>query len=212
MDANSCRLDAEMLAQGLRQGSHEAFECLFRLYQPRLMAYAVRFVGERETASDMLQETYMRVWENRERLDFRSIRSLLFRIVHNCCLNYLKHRVVVEHRMVCRDAITSGEERLYSTDMAEATSRLLYDELLQEVRRVLDSLPERTSEVFLMSRRDGKKHREIAEELGISQKAVEKHIGRALRALSSHFRAHYAVDVWLVLVVQILYKGYQDLS
>ncbi len=197
--------DKELLLKEIKQGNNQAFEYLFTNYYPRLRGYAVRFVGDEETARDIIQECFLRFWEKRELLSAVSVTSLLFAMVRNGCLNYLKHIAIVEKHQIEYLATIDGEEQLYHTDFAlDAENKLLYEELQEQINLVIGQLPERCREVFLLSRFKGLKNREIADKLGISTTAVEKHISKALLSFSRHFKDKYPVDIYIIILAWVI--------
>lgn len=196
--------DAQLLNE-IKKGDNQAFEYLFKTYYPRLRGYAVRFVEDEETARDIIQECFMRFWEKREMLSAVSVTSLLFAMVRNGCLNYLKHLSIVEKHQIEYLATIDGEERLYHTDLSlDAEHKLLYTELQEQINIVIGQLPERSREVFLMSRFKGLKNREIADKLQISTTAVEKHISKALKSFSQHFKDKYPVDIYILIIAWVI--------
>lgn len=177
--------NAKDLMKAVRAGNEEAYEYLFKTYYPRLRNFAARFIDDSDMVADILQECYLRLWERRETLAVTSLQAFLFTMVRNACLNELKHRAVVWGYESHVQGGNTGSEELYALDFTGRTDELLlFDELRKQVDAILDTLPERTREVFVMSRFEGKKNREIAEALGISTKVVEKHITKALRAFT----------------------------
>lgn len=163
------------------------FEQLYIDYQPRLTAYALRFVGTPAEAQDLVHDCFMALWDRRTPLDAKEAPLMLFVMTRNRCLNYLKHKSIVnKYTIRCIARAKEGEERLYNLDFAysETEHPYLMQELEQQIQRIVDTLPERCREVFLLSRFKGLKNREIAERLNISLNAVERHIARALRAFT----------------------------
>lgn len=157
------------LLEAIRKGDEQAFERPFKSCYPRLTGYATRFVEDRETAHDIVQECFLKFWEKRNLLSSLSITSLLFAMVRNACLNHLKHFCIVEKHKLEYLAKFDGEERLYHADFKYQTDeRLLYDELQEQIKVVMEKLLKRCREVFLMSRFEGLKNMEIAEKLRIS--------------------------------------------
>ena len=127
-------------------------------------------------------------------------------MVRNGCLNYLKHRSIVEKYRVEYLAKVDGEERLYYADfMQDAEHKLLYKELQEQIA-LLCLISYRIGRVrfFLLSRFRGLKNREIAEKLQISTTAVEKHIARALQYFSRHFSERYPVDLYIVILAWLM--------
>lgn len=173
--------DNELLIDEVREGKAEAYEYVFKTFYPRLRNYASHFVADVDDTEDILQDCFVRLWERRQTLTYVSIQALLFTMVRNGCLNYLKHQAIVNGYQVDHLAHVAGEERLYNYDMLNSTdTELLYDELQRQIDRVMERLSPRTRQIFIMSRTEGMKNREIAQQLGISVKIVERHIGKAL--------------------------------
>lgn len=92
--------DDSYLLEEIKRGNEEAFVYLFKNYFPRLRGYAIRFIEDEEIVRDIIQECFLKFWEKRDLLSSVSITSLLFAMVRNGCLNYLKHVSIVEkHRI-----------------------------------------------------------------------------------------------------------------
>ena len=164
----------------------EAFEQLFFEYQPRLVRFAVRYLEE-ETAEDIVQNAFLKLWEKRDELKLDNIQALLFQMVRNECLNELKHRAITSTESLDGLMEVEGSEQLYWQDFApDADAVLIGDELQQQIDEALTHVSEKSREIFAMSRQKEMKPKEIAEELGITRQAVEKHINAALDALRTY--------------------------
>lgn len=195
--------DDKTLLNSIKSGDNQAFEYLFKVYYPRLHRYAIRFLKDEDIAHDIIQECFMHLWEKRATLSAISIASLLFAMVRNSCLNYIKHISIVEKYQI--DTKLEGEERLYYTDFfLDAEHKLLYDELQEQVKIVMDKLSPRSREIFIMSRFKGLKNREIAETLNISTTAVEKQISKTLRSFSDHFKNKYPLDIYIIIIAWLI--------
>ena len=83
------------LFEGIQNGDADAFEYVFKTYYPRLRNYANRFVSDNDDLEDILQNCFIHLWERRDSITFISISALLFTMVRNGCLNYLKHQTMV---------------------------------------------------------------------------------------------------------------------
>ena len=191
--------------QYILAGEKSSFENLFRRYFPRLKAYAVRFVLEEDTAVDIVQECFLQFYGKKYDAASKSAPSLLFAMVRNACIDVLRHRKLVRFESIDYLLTLDGEERLYHTDFDFTPQDvLLYDELQSQIKELIDSLSPKCREVFLMSRFDGMKNKEIAEKINTSVTNVEKHITRALAAFSRHFKEHYPVDVYIAILAWLL--------
>ncbi len=151
-------------------------EALFKQYYPRLRNYATRFVGNIFVAEDIVQECFIKLYEKRFSLAEVSPGALLFVMVRNSYLNYMKRKVFAE----------TGTPFYVAADITPEDD-LMYEELRIEIEKVMQKLPPKCSEVFRMSRFEGLNTRKIAERTGTSTQNVEKHISRALEAFYKHF-------------------------
>ncbi len=134
-------------------------------------------VGSLETAEEIVQDVFLRVWQHRARLDPEgSLKALLYRSCHNAALNHLKHREIEQRWQ--RQALHAPEP-----PSAPAESAAQEHELAHAIQHAVAALPERCRLVFLLSRDQGLSYADIARTLGISIKTVETQMGRALKAL-----------------------------
>ena len=180
-------LDKALLIEEIHNGSEKAFKYLFSTYYPRLRNFALHFIADADAVDDIIQDAFLQLWNKRTAITQISIQSLIFTMVRNGCLNYLKHQAIEQDYQNYTESRLAGNEQLYYSDMlGNPDQQLIMKELQQQIDAVLDSIPERSREVFLMSRNEGLKNREIAEKLNISIKVVERHIGRALKALHTY--------------------------
>ncbi len=180
-------VDKDILTNDLSAGRKEAFEYLFTTYYPRLRNYASHFVADVDDVEDIIQDCFVNLWNRRAMLTGVSLSSMLFTMVRNGCLNFLKHKAIAEGYNASELKQPSGSEALYNYDfLGSADEELLYHELQRQIGDVLQLLPERSRQVFVMSRFDGLRNKEIAERLDISVKVVEKHITKSLAMLREH--------------------------
>jgi len=173
----------------------EAFESLFGQYSKPLFYYASKFVEE-ETARDIVQDLFVKLWVDKQITIRKSLNGLLFTMVRNSCLQYLeKQKVRYKYLSTSRLAIQEEELRYY---MDEKTS-LLEQEMERKLNEALNALPDRCRQVFTMSRFENKKNKEIAEELNISVKAVEKQITHALAILRNELKDYLPLILFMCL-------------
>jgi len=166
--------DTEIIGR-IRKGDVGQFELLFRSSYVSLVRYAKTLIKDHDTAEEIVQDLFFRLWQDKEKLNIESsLNGYLFRSVHNKCLHYIEHNRVVERH--AEDILNRQAER------QESPSDILnYKELQEKVARILERLPERCGKIFTMSRFEGLKYNEIAEKLSVSVKTVEANMGRALK-------------------------------
>jgi len=160
------------------------FRNLFQVYFLPLKLHAKHFTGNEEVAEDIIQDTFAHLWEKRHSFDFHgSVRSYLYQTIHNKCINYLKH-FQVEERYKNFNSQKIREAELFTDDFIEQQVGILIEkELSASIKKAMDDLPIRCKETFVLSREKGLSNKEIALELGISIKAVERNMTRALSSL-----------------------------
>ena len=182
-------------------GDEKAFEVIFKTYYPRLCRFAMKFINDEDEAKDTVQTCFMRIWERRGDGMGKASKALVFTMLRNECLNKLKHRAIADgYRMSAMPR--TGGEALYNADfLGEFDHLLLYDELVERIDSALSMLPERTAGIFRMSRFEGLKNREIAQQLGLSTTSVENHLAKAVKAIAARLRSEYGSEVilWLAL-------------
>lgn len=191
----------EDLLDAIKRNDKIAFEFLFKKFYPRLFNYAIRFIQNNEAAEDILQECFLKIWEKRQHLLYMSLASLLFTRVRNSCLNYLKHRTLIQKLPIEYIGSLNGEERLYSTDLLlNADENLLYEDLKIQINQALLQLTPRSREIFLLSRFNKMTNRAIAEKLGISTTSLEKHISKSLKLISKYLRDNASNDIYIIIM------------
>ena len=151
-----------------------AFHELFMRFRNYLVLFAMRRVEQLDVAEDIVQETFIAIWENRKTYNsYQGLKAYLYELVQNKCTNHLKHRVV-EDKYVSYVKAT-GEE-------AEGDYNLMQEEIYRELYIAIRELPEKCQKVFELHL-EGKKNDEIAELLGISVLTVKSHKQNALHLL-----------------------------
>lgn len=164
------------LFAAVMQRDRSAFEELFQEYYISLCQYAGNLLEDQTQAEDIVQDLFVYLWNNQENTKIQgTIKSYLFTSVKHRALNVLKHRAV---------------ERNHSTLLIEfledISSADYSDEEMQQVnkiKQILETLPAQCKLVFTMSCLEGKRYKEIADELGISVNTVKAHIVKAYRII-----------------------------
>ena len=183
--------DPDIVA-AIRRGDEQAFETTFRQYYPRLCNYVASLLKDDEEAEEVVQTVFLTIWEKRQDLEITlSLKSYLYRAVHNHCLNRFKHASVREvHR----------EHTLhFSSESYESVTEVIHaNELEERIEKAVSILPEQCQKAFRMSRFEELKYQEIADQLGISIKTVENQIGKALKILRVELADYLPSMLWPV--------------
>jgi len=131
--------------------------------------------GNKDNALDLVQDAFSKIWENCAKIDINKAKTYLFTTVNNMFLNTIKHqKVVLEYAKTAPYVDINNESPEFILEEEEFKKKL---------QNAIALLSDKQREVFLLNRIEGKKYREIAELLGISQKAVEKRMSLALNIL-----------------------------
>lgn len=177
--------DTELfIIEQLKKGQEEAYQYLYRYHYISLCHIAKGYVRDDTLAEHMVGDVIFHLWEIHETLDIHtSLRSYLIRAVSNRCLDYLDS-LSKKHEIYFSDLKNTEplEERYILSD-DYPLGILLEKELEHEIHRAINHLPEECRCVFLKSRFEGKKYKEISRELGISVNTVKYHIKNALASL-----------------------------
>lgn len=181
--ASDTPLDIERgwVARG-RAGDVGAFEAIFKRYYPHLCVFAERLLHSPDAARDAVQDVFVAIWKQRDSCQgCDNLRVYLFTSVRNRVFKLLRHQRVVDRT---RERMTR-EQRSPGVGSAPETpeEEVGASELAATVEQIIQELPERSREAYLLHRREGMSYAEIAGVMGVSVRTVENHIARALRGL-----------------------------
>lgn len=173
----------------LKKGDHSSYETLFYLYFDKLHYFASNYIKNTEDAREIIQNVFYKLWEKRTSLKVdMNLNAYLFRMTQNQCLDYIKHlKVKLVFKTFQEKARVDLDESSLSDDPSQ---QLIEAELLQKVDEAIAQLPKACKEIFIKSRFEGLKYKEIAEELSISPKTVENQISKALSFLRKELLYH----------------------
>ncbi len=181
----------------LREGQEEGYRYLFQRHYAPLCAIAYEYVRDDFVAETIVADVFFHVWQIRQRLIVHtSLRNYLAVGVRRHCLDWLRER---QHRPLVPATEAMTEQ---AADDSYPLVRLLDGELEEVVRKAVDTLPCDCRRVFAMSRYDGKKNNEIAQELGISVNTVKYHLKNALRLLRANLRQYLEALFFLFISQQ----------
>ncbi|MFT4221965.1 RNA polymerase sigma-70 factor [Dysgonomonas sp.] len=173
---------------GIKTGDTVAFRKLFELLYPKLMAYACRYVDE-QSARDIVQDLFASYWEKKQQIENDNILLYFYKWLHNSCLNYLKHRKVIE---AYEEKVRLAEQRFASIESLLEGNDIFRQFISRDIRDMIElsvsKLPDRCADAFRLRYFEDMPHREIAERMNISQRTVEGHIRNAISFLRIELR------------------------
>ncbi|HEY0668626.1 MAG TPA: RNA polymerase sigma-70 factor [Sphingobacteriaceae bacterium] len=171
--------DSEYLVQRLKESDPVSFKMIYKLYWRRLYNTAYHIIESDSEAEDIVQDVFSSLWYRREHLCIKgSIENYLVKAVKYTAFFYIK--------LQSRKRSMRFEESALANDIED---QIAYKDLEHLMKKILDSLPFKTREIFSLSRFEGLTYSQIAERMDVSVKTVEYHISLALKKFSKRLAA-----------------------
>lgn len=176
------------------------FEEIYLNYYSRMKYFALEYVLREEDAENIVQDIFLELWESRQELfSHINLFSLLFTTVKNRCIDFLRHQQVVQKttEKIQKEYQKTLQMKLHSLE-------ILDDKIFSEpdiesvIQNAIDSLPERCREIFIKNKIEGKKQKDIAQELNISIHTVESQMGIAYRKLRESLKDYLPLLFFLL--------------
>lgn len=169
------------------------FEQLFKSQYARLVYYAAQIIDNKEAAEDIVQNVFMMLWAGGKVFpNDKACKSFLYTSVRNACLNWMRHARVEEKYL--------QEQEAEPLDSVQALNAIIKAEVVGEIFKALEGLPEGCRKIFKMSYLRELKNQEIADKLNISVNTVKTQKARALQLLRIKLKDHFA----LLLILPLL--------
>ena len=175
----------DKLFDSARGGDLKAFEDLFRTFYSELCIYAYKYFRDKDTAEEIIQDLFYKLWEKKETILIRSsIKSYLYRSVYNNAMMLIREKNIrkTTNLLPENSAMHPGhrpDEQMETIELNSVVESTLY------------SMPQKVRRIFEMSRFEGLKYKEIAEKLLISIKTVEASMGKALKLFRENLKEYY---------------------
>lgn len=168
----------------IKQNDQNAFKEIYNTYFEKVYSFTRLYLISSIDVSDIVQEVFVKLWENREHLDeSKSLNGFLFILTRNTIFNfsrknYNKNLIKITAAEALEDTFASIEDQIETSDLEEYINQLI------------SLLPPRQQEVFILSRKKMLKNKEIADQLDITEKAVERNISFAIKFIKKHLKLY----------------------
>ncbi|HYE54379.1 MAG TPA: RNA polymerase sigma-70 factor [Chitinophagaceae bacterium] len=181
-----------------RQGNARALTTIFDHYYEALCYFAERLVADTAEARDIVEESFIKLWELRENFGtMQNVKAFLYITTRNTCFNSLKHSERISRQQQEIAYLLRESDDLAIAEVTRA-------ELLREVYAAIESLPPQCRKIIQMSFVEGKKNNDIAEELGLSLQTVKNQKSRALELLKTRLAGKSA---WILVLLHLHFSN-----
>ncbi len=161
----------------LHKGNAASFSALFEKHAPHVYGFSFSLLKNKLDAEGVVQEVFLRIWQKRAEVDpEKSFKSYLFKIAYHISIDLLRER------LKNRDYIRHLEQH-YSQQPATFSPLAERNIIQGQIEAIIDTLPEKRREIFILSRYSGFSNREISERMNISVKTVENQITLSLKKI-----------------------------
>ncbi len=189
--------DEEKILELLAQGSEYAFTQLFDHYRARVYGVAIKFLRDSQLAEEIVQETFLKVWQRREGIHHvRNFSGYIFIIARNLVFDSLKK---------ISDELANKKAFIPPRTFENETENLLIEaEYEIMLASIVEKLPPQQKQIFKLARWEHLSHEEIADRLSLSRLTVKTHMAAALRTIRNNLKDHLGPGVIFLLIFLIL--------
>lgn len=175
----------------LLQDNEAAFEELYHLYSNRLLGYLLKLVKSETVAAELLQDTFVKLWNNREKIDpEQSFRSYLFRIAENCVYDFF--------RKAARDKKLQSALIHSACEYSHIEENVFNKENEQLLQQAINSLPPKRRQVFQMVKMEDRSYEEVSRLLNISTSTVNDHIVKATKTVLENLERSHVIALGIL--------------
>jgi RNA polymerase sigma-70 factor (family 1) len=168
-------------------GNEGAFEELYRLYSKRLFGYFIKFVKSEIIAADLLQDAFIKIWNNRQNIDpEKSFRAYLFRIAENLVYDFF--RKAARNKKLQVALINS-----YNHNYSHVEEDFSVKENEQFLKEAINALPPKRRQVFQLIKIEERSYEEVSETLHVSTSTINDHVVKATKAIRENLESYKTV-------------------
>ena len=182
------------------QREETRFEDIYLSYFSKMKYFAKEYVISEEDAENIVQDVFVELWENKEMLNMHmNLIAYLFTTIKNKCLNHLRHKLVVQETANKLQEEYTISLRMNLDSLETFDNNLFSDQDIEKIiSRALDTLSEKCRTIFIMSKIEGKKQKEIAQELNISINTIETQMGIAYKKLRIELKDYFPILLFIL--------------
>lgn len=191
----SSQKEDEAIEEIVSDSTRLQFSNIYITYYPKLIRFAKEYVGINEDAENIVQDIFLRIWERQDTIHLiENVNAYLFRLVKNKCLDYLRYRLSIEKYNKTVQNSFEAEMNLKMQSLDRFDDSFISEKSMEDiVNEAINSLPPKCREIFLLSRLEGLKYREISERFNISVNTVENQMSIALKKLRIKLKEHLSL-------------------
>jgi len=188
----------ERLLIAVQIGNSDAFNEVYCRYRKKVQGYAYRFVRCTEEAEELTQDVFVRLWENREKIDpSQNFDAYLFTIIRNIFLGALRRKAKMN---VFRNEMLEDEPMMNSIE-----NYMDFKDCQQLANQAIETLPPQAKMAYMLSRNEGFSHENISSQMGITKNTVNNHIKKSLGHIRKHFNSYSPETIissilWILLL------------
>lgn len=188
--------DNSLLIESLINGEEKAYKFLLNKFHRKLHAYALTLVNDHSMAQDIVQNVFLKTWQNRNKLNPEfSIQSFLYKSVYNEFINsYQKNKAMM---LLQQKYVESMQQIMENTDDSSM------EQMIIVINREIENLPTKCQKVFILSKKEGLTNIEISEHLEVSIKTVEAQISKAYSILREKLKDKLEMMLFLLFPIRV---------
>ncbi|TDQ80200.1 RNA polymerase sigma factor [Sphingobacterium yanglingense] len=177
MSASFQEANQLLLFERIKNGDERSFKLLYDLYWEPLYIHALIMIEDEDLAKDIIQELFIQLWDKKEKIDIRqSLKSYLYTATRNLVISKMR-------QINRRSRLEEELERGYTDFDLNTLKQIEEKDLIRVIDTCIDNLPQKMKEVFVLSRKEHRTTKEIAELLGTAETTVKKQLSNSLKVI-----------------------------
>ncbi|MCR8668031.1 RNA polymerase sigma-70 factor [Aestuariibaculum sp. M13] len=189
-------INSELL-NDLKKDSKEAFREIYMLFYEDLCVFTFAYTKDHELSEDLVQSAFLKLWEQRKSLEIKdNIKGYLYRLIYNSFLDKVRRDQTFNKKI----------EDLRYNQIIEAIEEdtELKSKRIKILQEAIETLPKKCKEIFILSKYEGLKYQQIADQLGISKNTVEVQVGKAYKILRKSLISKDKLNLFISLIYKKL--------